>query len=643
MQLELEQFGDGESLVLDESEISDLTATANHTAIGSLEARLVGTREIEPFVQRQARVTLRADDGDAVWTGVAIESRVDRRQAKTRLRAAGIEKLLEEDGPFQPVQYSNISLADAIRDYWDEYTRFENVTVTDEDTETVASDQEVYAADTTDEWEQLVSLGFNAERPLTVENGRLKLQQTCWTVESEDNDSGDAFEVSDPQYSGGTALNFTSAAALVGRWQFTPEYQIPAGELEIAYRNEGLQSPPDIEWRVNGTVVDTTNAALQLRWSTINFDIGSLPAGNQVTIAAESVANNGGERRIDVVAPRDRRFSYTDDNDNGGNGGFLDGPQLYPASQDVLFDTKTLGFNIGRGRITSTWDNTANNQQVAVSNDGGDTFVTAANTETLDEPFPDPGRNARARVRLSRYGSRTVATPQTGFEGQKIDQLRFGADLNDLTVIDALELSRNNFENLKTLHNYGSFVFAVDYDGGSVTDIPIFSFSRGGETRPLPDDAQQRTNERVETATAKYANEIRLEGALDENGDRPVSIAFGSDAVAADGRRIKLRVRDPTIKTLGGAQFRANALLERVLEEDRVRGRITTLPTFATPGFARPVSFLDDPERELTVESVQTRLSSDGLESTLNFVPRQGLNERINELQRNLRDTGNQV
>jgi len=185
--------------------------------------------------------------------------------------------------------------------------------------------------------------------------------------------------------------------------------------------------------------------------------------------------------------------------------------------------------------------------------------------------FSGAGRRAQARVTLDGFGSgRTTASPTEGFNRQVITDFELRADLNDLTVIDELALRGNHFDNLQKLHDYGDFIYVIEHgDYTDESDLVVESFARGQETRPAPPAFDAPAALQPEVAAETYFNSVFLRGRERSDGTIPSAEVTDTDAVAADGRKITPGVlRDLSIGTSAGAQFRANALLARALNED---------------------------------------------------------------------------
>ncbi|AFH21816.1 hypothetical protein OSG_eHP10_00030 [environmental Halophage eHP-10] len=289
------------------------------------------------------------------------------------------------------------------------------------------------------EWDNITS-NKTATDPLTTDNDELAVAQVCFTTEGEDftNASGDV-GISGDVYSDGQVRAVDTTGATI-KWDFTPGYDIPAGELGIQVRDDdggagtGSDGIAAFEWRFNGDLVDenpTTGGNFVLGWSDIaaGFYSGvawtspALDAGTTYTISVECTDGGalGDQYGIDVLAPYDKRFEsdlFFDD-DNGGSGGYLDGPELFPSVVDVSFATATTRRNITEANFTSTWNDTSNNQYIELANDGS-TFTRFNNADTGSVTFASPDKGVDTNIGLSRFGSRTTATPQQGFNGQAI-------------------------------------------------------------------------------------------------------------------------------------------------------------------------------------------------------------------------------
>jgi hypothetical protein len=652
--------GTAREIRLDDADIVQHNPVKIHTGKGDLRATVAIDRRLDDAAKRQDRLDV-IIDGTVKWTGFVVGIRHDVGGATTRIRADGIAKRLEETRPsLQRIDIKSKRLDEAIRDYWTR-TPF-SATVTDQQPETVADDELVQSASTTAAFDSITSVA--ATDPVVVENGELRRAQSAYVFEGESSFISGTF--SDSAYSDGDATGFDTGISLTGdkaTYTFTPEYTIPESNAKLRFRidlidgdGDGDITPPEIAVRLNGdTLFQNQFLASQtsgLQWDDFNTDGeysgGDLTAGSSVDIEIEITNGGVGDAddriNVDVVAAYDDRFSYNFDNSVDANG-YLAGPELFPSFESVTLDPSKTGFNIGRLEAALSITDTSGGQAIDLSNDGGGTFTTAGtNTASAAVDFSGAGRRATTRLTLGGFGSRTTATPTEDFNGQAVSDYQLRADLDDLTVIDELELRGNHFDNLQKLHDYGSFVYVIEHaDYTDESDLVVRSFSRGNETRPAPAAFDEPAAKQPEVAAENYFNSVLVRGRERSDGTRPEAEVTDSAAVSRDGRKITPGVlRDLSISTEAGAQFRANALLSSALSNNDLVGTLRAPPDLTDPGYARPVDFGDGPQ-EKTVERVTLSETGDSVESTFEFAVRPRFSRRVEELNRNQRDVEDQL
>ena len=318
-------------------------------------------------------------------------------------------------------------------------------------------------ADTTAEFDGITSLG--ATDPIDTSGDSLSLAQTSWTTESSDLTRSGTNLITDGTYSNGEGEELQDTGNSLSL-SFTPAYDIPGSDVELWVRFEtqggGTGPAVDVEISDSGGTIDSWNAIGQNAGQTLGWrDLANNPLGGSgsfndttltagttytITLTADDDGTGAGQI-VDVVAPLDGRFTYTFDNDNGGSSGYLDGPELYPDVQTVLFNTATTDYSINDVTLTSTWNDTTGDQEVAVSTDGGSTFTTASNSTTVTKTVTGTVSSVQSRVKLDRYGSRSTATPQTGFLGQSISvydltitpRTKVATDIGEVTVTSIVQ------------------------------------------------------------------------------------------------------------------------------------------------------------------------------------------------------------
>ena len=303
----------------------------------------------------------------------------------------------------------------------------------------------VQDADSTSEWNDIVSPG--ATDPIVVDSGELKVAQTCFTQEFEsatasinaNSDASDGFV--------GLVGGDTDSSA---EFTFSPGYVIPAEDFDFSIRYTVGDSPDssNFEWSLNGETLGTekfetiggfvheSNAIGDV--ASLSKPTDDLNAGTN-TLRVEYTGSGSDDMEIDIISPYDTGdryggFSYTFDNANGGSSGYLDGPELYPDEFAFAFDSVSTRRTLQNATATQVWNDTSNNQYIELSNDGGSTWITTNNSQTATANFASPETQVQTRVGFSRYGSRSSATPQTGFNGQAIDDHALEADIDAVTA-----------------------------------------------------------------------------------------------------------------------------------------------------------------------------------------------------------------
>ncbi len=637
------------------ADASQLNPVRVHTGVSDVRGTIKGDRSLEQYAKRQDRINIKSD-GETIWTGYAVGISHNIQSGQTTISGDGIGKRLEETKPDYesiggPVTYSNIALHDALRDYWGR-TPFNNVTVTDQDTELVTEDEQIQSADTNSDWDSVTPTIASTD-PLTVSSGELRVLQTCFTRTTDDATSVNTFTRTADDAEGGGEFNFVSSGQYA-EWSFTNDHEIPADQFAVALRGYLGSDASD----VGGTFVDVEldgsaigsvavqNSSYEWVIEPIGLSEGLSTGNHTIRISPnQDVTPNGTEDEegqiIDMCAPHDGRYNYNFDNSlNSDN--LLDGPELYPVGIPVALDDTTTSFNIAGASVASTWNGTTNNQ-IRVTNDNGDNYKSVSGSDSLSVDFNTAGRQTFVEISLGRFGSRDTRSPRKGFNGHAIDSYSLSIDGDNLVVIVDMELMRNHFDNLKTLHEFGDFLWTIEHDDGPISDMAVSSFRRGEETRPAPDGFSNQVNQRPEIQSGSYFNSVYLEGAKRDDGTRPTATEKDQEAINNDDREISPGVlRDTTITTDAGANFRAQALLDAALSNNDLVGSVTVPPVMVHPGYSRPVDF-GPGEDDKTVEKVSLSLSQNNAEATFDFTSRTGLVEDIESLKRDTKGLGNQV
>jgi len=673
--------GGSNELTLDSSEIVSQNPVRVHTGLSDLNATLVENRDLDDYAQRQDRLNVSVD-GTVKWTGYLVGINHNTGRGTSRIRADGITKRLKETRPDYAslggsLTYSSISLEDALRDYWAR-TPFSNYSVTPQSTETVATRQTVQSANSTTDFEAETSIADT--EPIVIDSGELRLAQSAFFGVTDDLDGG-TNQVTDPNL---TDENWDNAdvweydqsgdESLPVQLSVNPNYTIPSEHVGIMVRVEG-DFTNGISATVNGDLVyenTAFDAGTDVGWFALASDTSNLsgtfsdlpgdeydgadltPGTNYIFEFGPNGDPSGGlsTAYIDCLVLYDDRFSYSVDNTIGSGSLSLTGPQEYPESYPVEFANKLVSFNIQEAQLDIEIDDTSNNQSIGISFDGGGTYTTATNSTTLTTQPNTPTRELRGRVTLSRYTTDTDNSPTTGDTGQKLDAstapiaFLLEVDGDDLVVINELELSRNHFENLQQLHDYGGdWNWTIEHDDSSIANMTVTSYQVGDETRTKPSSFADPISESAEVQAEAYFNSIYLQGSLDSQGDRPVAELKDSTAISNDGREISPGVlRDPKVTTEAGATFRARALLDTATSNNELVGdKVVPTDTLIEPGYQYPVDF-GNGDNEKTLEEVSLTESGDRVSLRARFsTPRSDLSRQIEDLQRESRSIGDKV
>jgi len=636
-------------VTITEADLIDYQISKVHTGVGSLEATVAGRfDEIRPFVQRKARFDVEIN-GSVEFNGFVIRAAENKETGEVRLQGAGIANRLEETRPDYEnrggsVTFSDIALEDAIEDYWTLSPFFSgNVTVHPEPTETVATDATVQTADPNTEFNDILSISDTD--PFIVQNGELQLAQTGFFIEAEEalftGTVIDSFR--NPDYSNFKAVRLDGVGDEVSD-SVAFDYDVPAGEATVRARTELNNFDGEFRTLLDGqklrdTVFSGISASLDWRLGFGSTAPRLEEGAHSFTI--EMITHNGGSVDIDCISFRDDRFSYFEDNSVDTQFFTLSGPEEFPSGEQVEFDPATTSFHITDASVDVTESVGETINQVAVSGDGGNSFNTASGNSG-SFAVPETTRSVIGRLELGRYSDDQSASPTDGDAGHAVDVFELAVDGNDLTVIDDLELTRNDFENLKRLHEYGNYRFVIKHTDGGIDLQEIESFQEGDQTRPKIDGFDDPANQSAEASARRYYNAIFLQGSR-VNGTRPTAEVSDSQAVANDGREISPGVlRDPTITTEAGAAFRARSLLASASDNDSIEGSVTVPPVSTDPGFSRPIDF-GDGEQLKTVERVTLSESAGTAQAEFEFSVVDDIAQQISELRSNARDIGDRV
>lgn len=578
-------------------------------------------------------IHLEQDDGTFLFRGQidTVENRLSDNTARTIISGRGPSHELDT----REIEFSvSAQLAhEAVEDFWAQTPFTANVVTPSVDN--TISNEVVQEASTTSEFNNIVS--FGAADPAEVASDEIHLLQTAFTQEGESGTSSGTLTNSQADYSDGEAEGFNDGGSL--EWTFTPEYDIQ--EFAIYYRNEatGTSSVPSVTWFIDGEEIGSTNSITSLGWDEVYNIIGeskpTLSGGEQHTVRAEGETGSFSETRlIDVIAPLDDRFTYTFEKDNGGSSGFLDGPELFPQSFNVEFSQESTTWNITEGTLATTFDDTSNEQSIQLRLDSGTYFPndgTEDNTETITTTFGSEGSNViQGRATLSRFGSRTTATPQTGFNSQSLQSWEIEFDGDDKPVINDETFEGTQFQVAQDLHDRAELRFTIEHDPDSLI---VESYKAGDVEKSLPELTIKERRHR--SSIENYANSIVVKGQR-VDGNRISATAKDTDAINEFGEQ-KFVASKSQIETEVTAKIVARNTLKRKLREIKEKGDLTIVAVDVQPGYDYPNPF---DTGTIPIEEVSYSSGSSNFEADLAFDFRTGalVAEDISGLNRETRN-----
>ena len=275
----------------------------------------------------------------------------------------------------------------------------------------------------------------------------LDAQQTVWIGSARFEGDTDAFvDDLDPEpgtYWQDRAYRLESSGDSIS-WTFSSAWEWDATDLVAYIRGHTPTGEhPELTIRVDGTTVDifpadNINAASDPEWN--NF----FPSGTQfdgITISGQTTVeieatSNGSEAFLVDGGGLDSGFEDVSWNASIDNDGNISGPPIYPSTVELVTDDIGTIEQVVGASLDVDIDNTAGSQALAVSNDGGETWESVSNTDSLTTTFAEGSTQLRARVTLSRYDD-GGENPPTGNAGQRLSSLSLGASLDDTPFIEA--------------------------------------------------------------------------------------------------------------------------------------------------------------------------------------------------------------
>lgn len=454
-----------------ENEVTRLSATAtlpeSDTITLSADFTETGVQEVGVFDSSGALVSRAVlDNAVDVSGGVSLSIRVGddselSRGVVTNAGQTAIRDILADNGPKLPSQYAYG------RDGTD--PKISDVALGNQAVALSLNNVLIQDADSSGEWDEIVP-PISAGTPLEITStGELKTLPICWTTEGENfNDanttSTSATEEDNADYSGGTSAPLyrgpnASGGPDYAEWNFTVEHEIAASDFAVQVRDDAdSDGASAFYWELvhtNGNTyqmeeMNNVGAGLALGWTKLptydgnGYNGPDLPPG-EYTLRCEITDSNSNVDAtgllVDVVAPYDesRETELTFD-DTVDSNGYLSGPELYSELVETSLETAETRRKVSEATFSLMANSVANSFYVELANDGA-TYTRVNNADSGTVNFSSEETSVDTNIGLSRYGSRTTATPTTGFNGQEIADWLLYAD-PDAIVSDQIGVAR---------------------------------------------------------------------------------------------------------------------------------------------------------------------------------------------------------
>lgn len=642
-----DRFGNARTLGTGHNVVNNVNFTLEHTAIESWGATVKKDPDILNWALAETFIYV---DGEFLFRGILMQDASPQKSGVMDIQGKGITQLLAWDAPgadgTETVTYTSIPVHEAIRDYWGK-TPFE-ATVHDPDVTVILSDEVVQAADTTSEWDALVSVASDV--PIEARNGQLEQLQTSFFSEGEerDRDDGNYSFVNGSHYSSGQAAEIAQTGAFL-EWDITPEHTIPADRVGVAALHEA-DDTPEVEWTLDGNHLDTipgSATSLVFGWTDAadgDYDLGDgytggdLQAGTTYTLRVEVLdGSNGAGYWVDGITLYDKAFhdSSTFDTDVNAEG-YLSSPQDYGTVTVNLVAFTDTDFNVSGASVISSWNDTSGVQAIQVSNDGGTTWLpddgTEQNTSSIDVSFDVAetyGTQVQTRFTLDAYGSRTDHTPTEGYQGQAVDSFELQIDATDLAVIDNQDFDGSHYDNLKKLHEAMGGHWTTKHTPDS---LAVESYTRGGIVKEKGVDVDWRAIDRKLTFDySAYANRVARKGKTQDDGTRPTASVTDQSEIDATGWEIlDLDIRQD-LDSAGDIRSDARSTLPNRTAEGGLKGWIDIVSAVVEPGYSYTIPYWGE---TMTLEKVQFAESAGEAQGRLDFVGSFDMMQAVNHLAR---------
>jgi hypothetical protein len=614
-----------------------------HTAKSDWQLKLTYDESLEDWIFAEAHLY---DGSEHLFAGEVHPVESDEGAAKTTVSGKGAPAMkLERGAPDTPFHVQAERADQALQNYLDQESPVGGtVTLT---TGATVDDQQLQDASTDSEFNSILTLADTD--PQSVTSDSVPSQQTLFFAEAEDGSISGGSVINRTTASGnGVADGEGQAVQLSGgnsvSISFTPDYTILEEDvgIRIRWRTTGADSHGR-EISLNGFTVEDVGADVtdfpNLTWKTVEdteYAGGDLtPDGGPYTLTFTATPGSSDDLVVDCMAVYDEGgsrftagYNFDDTLSDGTDGGrYLDGPELYPRENRVVFDQAETAYRILATSLDATLDDTTGSQALGWSTDGGSTWNDTGNTTSIDDDTVSAETTTiTGSVVLSRYGDRDNTTPLKGFNGQTLNSFTLAIDGETVGVIDDERFGENHLKNIMRLAKRAGVRFVFNHDPDD-TQWDIEAFADGDVTGT----ADWNTVNRKRKVDPKgYANHIIAFGAIDEStGERLRAELDDQSEINSFGQRItKPLPPDPSLDSEAKVKSAARVALQNAKKQKKLTGRIDITAQNITPGKTYTIDAWSESQ---SLERVVFQLSSENIEGQLFFSLPEGLGEAMSE------------
>jgi hypothetical protein len=596
--------GDASATIYDE--LTDLNISENPTALGGWDATVPYTLEHEDSLL--ADVVIYYNDA-VIFEGMleSVESSFDDSSTKLSGRGTIVELEYQTDS----ITYSNTTVFDAIRDYWLNRTGFDgsilppNRDYYDSEHVSTAGLRRLFNEDND-------ATHRNYESHFQIQDSQLSLNQLNFTedvVTSASTIATDGVDTQDSDYSQQTAVRLDGDTGSYVDYSYSvpddPDYENSDYRWYVRLQSSNI-ADATLDCYINGTHVRTwsvSSTTLSHQW----LDVLNDARLSSVNTAPSSITSDPTFRievsgldsdewiDVDAQAVTDETFgSYTLPGSTNADGVYT-GPEWYPNT--VLVDGEAT--NVGDilpstptdrlGVVVETQETIAEFTAELIDKDSGEvvtdthTHVRESSKHYFDFQFSQTGTDFALRLRLDGQVPDTqTASGETSTPAVSRIEV-FAPDESQFVTIEEAEFNGTKFEILKSLHERGTYRFAVrDYENDVVETFPRDT---------LNDEPFWTINsEQRKLDYADYANSVTVHGKTADDGTYNSKTVSNQDEIDAIGRAVEAFEKNLEVATQQEVDTRAQRLLEEKVAETDEAGSMDVVPQRIDVGYTYPIS-----------------------------------------------------